>query len=198
MYTLAEAAGLEASAVGEEALLLARHAARLPSAFVLTPSFEEAFYRTANLPEQLGRLFAPLNPARLDEDALERLCEQAQRLVRGSSLLDDHVQLFYRALANAGLSDGPLHLRRPGERQAEAARSHPPGSEALQALKRLWARDWRFEAVLARLDAAGSVALEARAVLLLAGELGREDPALAAELSLQRAWVNGLGLVGVA
>ncbi len=197
MYTIQEAAQLSASVVGLETHRLALHAARVPPAFVLAPAYEEGFYRTTNLPEQLGRLFAGVNPARIDEDDLERRCGHAQVLVRGSSLLDDSVQLFYRALANATLAQGELHVRRPDTPLSEVAVSHPPGSEALHALKRLWVRDWRFEAVLARLDDSGSVALEARPTLIIAGPPGQPDPARAEQLGVPQASTNALGLVGL-
>ncbi|PTA67454.1 hypothetical protein [Deinococcus arcticus] len=133
---------------------------------IVPAGFEEAFYRGGNLPEQLRRLFAPIRPARIDEDALEPLAEQAQALIRTTYLMDDAVQDFYRALARAGLPQ-TVTVRRPGGATGEPAVWAPPGTAALQALKRLWARDWAFEAVLARLDTAGSVALEARPTLLL-------------------------------
>ncbi|GMA14649.1 hypothetical protein E5F05_19275 [Deinococcus metallilatus] len=197
MLTLAEAARFPEMQVGAETHRLAAHPDRVPAAMLLPAAFEEEFYRRANLPEQLARLLAPLNPARLDEDLLEELAEKAQALVRGSSLLDDAVQLFYRALGNAGLSVGEVHVRRPGGREVEAARVTPPGTPALHAVKRLWARDWTFEALLARLDDTGSIGLEARPTLLLAGPPGRPDANLAAELGTGAALVNGLGLVGL-
>lgn len=197
MLTLAEAARLPEAQVGAETHRLAAHTGRVPAAMLLPATFEEEFYRRANLPEQLLRLLAPVNPARLDEDLLESLAERAQALVRTSSLLDDAVQLFYRALGNAGLSAGEVHLRRPGVQQVEAARVTPPGTPALHALKRLWARDWTFEALLSRLDDAGSIALEARPTLLLAGPPGVPDAGVAAELGVPAALVNPLGLVGL-
>ncbi|GBF06845.1 hypothetical protein DAERI_110027 [Deinococcus aerius] len=197
MLTLAEAARFPESQVGAETHRLAAHPDRVPAAMLIPPAFEEAFYRTANLPEQLSRLLAPINPARLDEDLLEVLSEQAQALVRTSSLLDDAVQVLYRALGNAGLSAGEVHARRPGERETEAARVTPPGTAALHAVKRLWVRDWTFGALLTRLDATGSIGLEARPTLLLAGPPGVPDARVAAELGVGTALVNPLGLVGL-
>ncbi|MCP2014326.1 hypothetical protein L1280_001463 [Deinococcus sp. HSC-46F16] len=195
MLTFTEAARQPAAVVGAETHRLAAHAGRLSAGMVVPASYEEAFYRGNNLPEQLRRLFSGLNPARLDEDLLETLAPRAAELVRTSALSDDAVQLFYRALGNAGLSMGEVHLRRPGGQQTEAAAVTPPGTAALHALKRLWARDWTFGAVLARLDEHGSVGLEARPVLLFAGEPGRPAPALAAELEVGAALVNGQGLL---
>ncbi|GGL06939.1 hypothetical protein [Deinococcus radiotolerans] len=134
---------------------------------VVPPAFEEAFYRGGNLPEQLRRLFAPIRPARIDEDALEPLAAQAQTLIRTSYLMDDAVQAFYRALARANVPGGArMRVRRADEVEAEEVTFLVPGTAALQAVKRVWARDWTFEAVLDRLDRAGSVALEARPTLL--------------------------------
>ncbi|AZI43567.1 hypothetical protein EHF33_13080 [Deinococcus psychrotolerans] len=198
MFTFAEAATLSAARVGQETHLLARFAARLPAAFVLEAEFEEAFYRRANLPEQLGKLFAPINPRRIDEDLLETLCARATPLVRTSALMDDSVQLLLRAVKNAGLASGEFHLRRPTERRSEGGEARPPSNEVLFALKRLWATDWTFEAVLARLDGSSSIALEARPVLIFAGPAGRPDPALAEELGMFEAWRSAAGLVGLA
>ncbi|MDL2342813.1 hypothetical protein QOL99_01485 [Deinococcus sp. MIMF12] len=197
MLTLTEAARQPAAVVGAETHRLAAHAGRLPAGMVLPAAYEEAFYRENNLPEQLRRLFSGLNPARLDEDLLETLTPRAADLIRTSALSDDAVQIFYRALGNARLTGGNLHLRRPGERETETASAAAPGTAALHALKRLWARDWSFEAVLARLDGHGGVGLDARPVLLFAGEPGRPDSALAAELGVGTALVNSLGLVGL-
>jgi len=197
MLTLSEAARLPAALVGAETHRLAESAQRVPAAMLVPAAYEEAFYRAANLPEQLARLLSPLNPARLDEDLLETLAPRAAALIRTSYLSDDAVQLFYRALGNAGLGTSELHLRRPGGRDTEAATVTPPGTAALHALKRLWARDWSFDALLVRLDEAGSIALEARPTLLFAGEPGRPDLALAAELGVPAALVNREGLVGL-
>lgn len=197
MLTLSEAARLPASQVGAETHRLAAHAQRVPAAMLLPAAYEEAFYREANLPEQLLRLLSPLNPARLDEDLLDTLAPRAAALILTSYLGDDAVQRFYRALGNAGLSAGDLHLRRPGEHETEAASVTPPGTAALHALKRLWARDWSFGALLARLDDTASIALEARPTLLFAGPPGLPDAALAAELEAPVALVNPAGLVGL-
>lgn len=165
MLTLSEAARRPVTEVGPETHRLA---AQGTGGMLVPAAFEEAYYLGVNLPEQLARLFAPVNPQRIDEDLLDGLCEQAQTLVRGSSLSDDAVQLFYRALKNAGLDSGPLELRRPDEPGREAApQVRPPGTAALHALKRLWAQDWAFEAVLARLDDTGGIGVDARPTLLL-------------------------------
>ncbi|ALW89576.1 hypothetical protein [Deinococcus actinosclerus] len=135
---------------------------------IVPAAFEEAFYRDGNLPEQLRRLFAPIRPARIDEDALEPLAARAQALIRTSYLMDDAVQIFYRTLARANFQPGArLLVRRPDDGGgAEEVAFVPPGTAALQAVKRVWARDWTFGAVLGRLDDSGSVALETRATLL--------------------------------
>jgi hypothetical protein len=200
MYTLTEAVKLSQAEVGAESQALGQHPALLGRAFVIGAAFEEAYYRGANLPETLGRLFAVIRPDRIDEDALEPLCQQAQALVRTSALLDDHVQHLYRALHNSGLDSGELHLRRPsltsGQRRSEGAQLRPPGTAALHALKRLWASDWQLDEVIARLDLGGSVGLEARPTLVLGGPAGQLDPGLTAELG-QPAWSNAGRLVGL-
>ena len=102
---------------GNEPGRLARHGV---SGLLVPATFEEAFYRQNNLPEQLRRLFSPIRPARIDEDALEPLTAQAQALIRTSYLLDDAVQHFHRALRAASLDHTPLHARRPGTLHAES------------------------------------------------------------------------------
>ncbi|MDK2014077.1 MULTISPECIES: hypothetical protein [unclassified Deinococcus] len=134
---------------------------------IVPPAFEEAFYRGGNLPEQLRRLFSPIRPARIDEDALEPLAAQAQALIRTSYLMDDAVQAFYRTVARASLPvGGMVRVRRPGAARGEDAPFLAPGTATLQALKRVWAQDWTFDALLDRLDGTGSIALEARSTLL--------------------------------
>ncbi len=194
MLTFGEAARRGADRMGEEVLRLSAQGVR---GMVLPPEFEEAFYLSVNLPEQLGRLFAPINPARIDEDALEGLTARAEALIRTSFLMDDAVQRFYRALHNAGLDRGAVHVRRPGVRSSEEAQVTPPGTAALQAVKRLWASDWVFGAVLTRLDETGGVGLDARPTLVLPGLSGTPDPLLAAALGVQTAWANETGLVGL-
>ncbi|WP_412028026.1 hypothetical protein [Deinococcus yunweiensis] len=194
MLMIADAATRSAGDTGQEAQRLAAHGLR---GVIVPPEFEEAFYRGGNLPEQLRRLFSPVNPARIDEDALEPLAERAQALIRTTYLLDDAVQAFYRALAPAGLDSGELHTRRPGTLTTETATVTPPGTAALHAVKRLWAQDWAFGAVLARLDESGSVALEARPTLLIPGPPGVPDAERAAVLGVPVALVSPLGLVGL-
>ena len=158
--------------------------------------FEEEFYRHGNLPEQLRKLFAPIKASRIDEDLLEELTDKSERLIRTSYLMDDAVQVFYRALAKAGLASGAVHVRRPNSEIVESA-TVPPEAAALQAIKRLWASDWAFETVLTRLDSAGTIALEARPTYLFLGSAGKPDSRLAHELGHPIALVNEIGLVGL-
>ncbi|MGY2893648.1 hypothetical protein [Deinococcus sp. UYEF24] len=197
MYTLSEAQGLPEQLVGAESRRLGRYADLMPPAFVIPSVFEEGFYRHNNLPPQLSALFATVRPQRIDEDLLEPLCWQAVALILGSALLDDQVQQLYRALRNAELDAGTVHLRRPGLRLSQLAQARAPGTEVLHALKRLWADDWTFAAVLDRLDTAGSVALEAAPVLVMRGDAGQSDAEMATRLKATRAWVNAEGLVGL-
>lgn len=195
MLTFGEALNRPAAEVGAETYRLAEH---FVPGMLIPASFEESYYRNFNLPEQLRLIFKGINPYRVDEDALEGLCEQAQALVRGSVLVDDAVQVLYRALGNAGLNSGEVHARRPGEQYAETAqRVTPPGTAVLHAVKRLWAHDWAFENVLRRIDDTGGVGLDARPTLLLAGAAGVPDEALARQLGVPTALVNSGGLVGL-
>ncbi|WP_309571569.1 hypothetical protein [Deinococcus sp.] len=194
MFRIAEAAARPIAETGQEP---PRLAAQGVPGVVIPPDFEESFYRHGNLPEQLRRLFAGVNPARIDEDALEPLAARAQALIRTTYLLDDAVQAFYRALAPAGLDVGESHARRPGTLATETAQVTPPGTAALHAVKRLWVQDWAFDAVLERLDDSGSVALEARPTLLIPGPPGWPDAERAAVLGVPVALVSPLGLVGL-
>ena len=189
-------AGREARRLGE----LASRPAAPPIApgLVFLADAEETFYLSNNLPEQLRNLFASLSPRRLDEDALEAACERARALLLGSSLLDDAVSQIRLALSNLGVA-GTLHLRRDGQDLAETG-DGPRG--AAIALKRVWARDWDFDPTLERLDATGTVGIDAHPVLLFAGQPGREDDraSRAASAALGRpvrAHSNELGVCGL-
>jgi hypothetical protein len=153
-----EALLLPAALVGAEAPALVKS-----KGFVFTSLGEEQFYLSNNLPEQLRDLFKPLNPRRLDEDLLEKLCEVAQKKVLDAVLLEDFVAFAYTAYKNVGL-EGSIHLRRSLGTHRQPASNR---REMLLALKRIWAFDWGFEQVLERLDGAGKVGLDARAVYVL-------------------------------
>lgn len=195
MLTFAEALDRPAAEVGAETHRLAEH---FVPGMLIPASFEEAYYRNYNLPEQLRLLFRGVNPYRVNEDELEELCQQAQALVRTSVLVDDAVQVLYRALGNAALNTGDVHARRPGELVTETAlRVTPPGTAVLHAIKRLWAHDWSFDEVLRRIDDTGGVGLDARPTLLLAGPAGVQDDTQARALGVGAALVNSTGLVGL-
>jgi hypothetical protein len=131
--------------------------------FVFTARAEEQFYVSNNLPENLKAIFKPINPRRLDEDLLEVCCQRAQRQLIESSLLEDFIAQAYTAYGNAKLPEA-LVLRRPGAKATESARGR---RDMLLGLKRVWAKDWAFDAVLERLDKTTRVGLEARAVYVL-------------------------------
>lgn len=160
MCSFEEAVHLPAALVGAEAKALVN-----ARGFVFTSLGEEQFYLSNNLPEQLRDLFKPLNPRRLDEDQLEVLSKRAQKMVLEAILLEDFVSMAYTAFKNVGLT-GSFHLRRPLDTHRQPASNR---REMLLALKRLWAFDWGFEAVLERLDETGKVGLDARAVYVLSG-----------------------------
>ncbi|GGJ58007.1 hypothetical protein [Deinococcus roseus] len=181
MYTFQEAARQNALEVGQEGLRLAQHHLKLARGFILSPRYEETFYASNNLPEQLRKFFAGINPKRLDEDVLEVACEKAQKLLLESYLLDDPIQRIYLALKNAGLSGRPVHVRRPDDLHFESTTTTYPGREVLVILKKLWARDWDFEAVLDRLDSKGSIAMEARPAFIFEGLTPELDPELSGQ-----------------
>jgi hypothetical protein len=154
-----EALRLPANQVGLEVKTLVGQ-----TGFVFTARAEEQFYVSNNLPENLNAIFKPINPRRLDEDLLEECCKRAQRKLIESSLLEDFIAQAYTAFENAKLPD-PLELRRPQSKTFELAMGR---RDMLLALKRLWSKDWSFDAVLERVDKTTRVGLEARAVYVLA------------------------------
>jgi phosphoenolpyruvate synthase/pyruvate phosphate dikinase len=131
--------------------------------FIITARAEEQFYVSNNLPENLRETFKPINPRRLDEDLLEILCSKASKQVLEATMLEDFIGQVYTAFDNSHFSSR-LVLRREAENYIENANSK---REVLLAIKRLWARDWQFEAVLKRLDTTGKIGLDARVVYLL-------------------------------
>jgi hypothetical protein len=168
--------------------LEAQHLGRLEPNLI-APGFvwfthgEEQFYLSNNLPEQLREVFKTFNPRRLDEDALEVACERAQKLVRESYLLEDFVAQSYTALKNAGI-EGSLHVRREFVGGFSAAlETGQDRRGALLALKRVWAQDWSFEAVLERLDASGQIGVDARPSLIFAGPGGTVDAERSSQVS---------------
>ena len=156
--------------------------------FVWFSHCEEQFYLSNNLPEQLRTVFKAFNPRRLDEDALEVACERAQKLVRESYMLEDFVAQSYTALKNAGI-EGGLHVRREFARQEFSSQSRGDleiGQDrrgALLALKRVWAQDWAFEAVLERLEGSGNIGVDARPSLIFAGPGGGLDTPRSSQIS---------------
>jgi hypothetical protein len=158
LCTFAEALRLPEAAVGQEIKHLQNQ-----TGFVLTARSEEQFYVSNNLPENLRQLFLPINPRRLDEDLLFELCRRAQQKTLEATLLEDFIGQVYTAFDNSRFSS-PLVLRRPNQKHLEPVRNK---RDVLLGLKRLWAKDWAFEAVLQRLDNNGKIGFEARAAYLL-------------------------------
>jgi hypothetical protein len=169
LCSFAESINLSGRLVGLEAQSLGRLEPHLIApGFVWFTHCEEQFYLSNNLPEQLRTVFKAFNPRRLDEDALEVACERAQKMVRESYLFEDFVAQSYTALKNVGI-EGGLHVRRECCNDLETGQDR---RGALLALKRVWARDWAFEAVLERLDTSGSIGVDARPSLIFAGPGG--------------------------
>ncbi len=158
LCTFTEALQLPSNQVGLEPKNLIGQAG-----FVIAARAEEQFYILNNLPENLRETFKPINPRRLDEDLLEQLCKRAEKRILEATLLEDFISQVYTAFENSHFSSG-LILRRPSQKHTETAKTK---REVLLALKRLWVRDWQFEAVLKRLDSTGKIGLEAQAAYLL-------------------------------
>jgi hypothetical protein len=175
-----ESVSLAKTLVGLEAQDLGRLEPSLVApGFVWLTHCEEQFYLSNNLPEQLRDVFKAFNPRRLDEDALEVACERAQKLVRESYVLEDFVAQSYTALKNVGI-EGSLHVRREFSSPLETGQDR---RGALLALKRVWAQDWSFDAVLARLDASGQIGVDARPSLIFAGPGGAIDSERSGQVS---------------
>jgi hypothetical protein len=180
-----ESVSLAKPLVGLEAQDLGRLEPKLIApGFVWLTQGEEQFYLSNNLPEQLRHVFKAFNPRRLDEDALEVACERAQKLVRESYLLEDFVAQSYTALKNVGI-EGTLHVRREYSRRefSGALETGQDRRGALLALKRVWAQDWSFDAVLERLDASGNIGVDARPSLIFAGPGGAVDAERSSQVS---------------
>jgi Pyruvate phosphate dikinase, AMP/ATP-binding domain len=158
LCSFAEALRLPSHQVGQEIQTL-----QAKKGFVITARAEEQFYVSNNLPENLRLLFMPINPRRLDEDLLFERSNRAQKLLLEASLLEDFIGQVYTAFDNSHLPNN-LIMRRPSSQNLEPVKTK---REVLLGLKRLWARDWGFEAVLARLDKHGKIGLEAGAAYLL-------------------------------
>ncbi len=167
--------GVDAVDAEVEALYALQEAGFTLAPLRLVPAAaEESFYRLNNLPGRLNALFSGLDFSDPDEDDIEELAPEAQALLNTHYLLDEFVDLFYEGLK--GLP-GRVRLRRP-----QVGRARPPGRvaargrPALLALKHLWADDWSFEELTARLKK-GGVALAARPVLVgSADEENRDAP----------------------
>lgn len=126
---------------------------------VVPAEVEERFYRLNNLPARISALFADVDPRDPDEDDLEERAPAAMELVERHFLLDELVDAFYDRIA--GLP-ARVRVRRPGAAGVECARGRP----ALLAVKRLWAGDWSFDALVGRLERTGTFAIEERPVLV--------------------------------
>lgn len=126
---------------------------------------EAAFYRLNQLPSRLAELFASVASHDPDEDDIEELAPRARSLVAGHALLDAWVDAFYDETSVLGER---LRVRRLGASGREAARGRP----ALLAVRAVWAEAWSDRAIVARLRASGSVAIEPAPTLVHAGNDG--------------------------
>jgi len=144
-------------------------AAGMPCGWLVVPAaLEERFYRFTNLPARLRQAFAEVDPDDPDEDLVEEAAEAAADAFAQSFLLDEAIDAFYAGLE--GLAASVL-VRRAASvlvRRADAgpSRTAARGRPALLAWKRLYADDWSVDAVMARLRARRSLALDARPVVV--------------------------------
>ncbi|MEX2543042.1 MAG: hypothetical protein WD314_14645 [Trueperaceae bacterium] len=158
---------------------LAAHGLPVAPTIVVPGGVEEEFYRLNNLGSRLEALFAGVDPADPDDDDVEDLAPEAERLVGSHYLLDEFIDRFYEA--TVGMPH-EVRVRRPGHRGALATR----GRESLLALKRTWSADWSFENLWERLagggpllPSPGPVLVQPGPLLRLTSELERDALALA-------------------
>lgn len=150
---------------GELAALAELHRAGLAVAAIIRVPKEaqELFYRHGNLVSRLSQLFRGVDPLDPDEDDLEELAPGAMGLITGSYLLDETVDTFYDSVS---WLPPARRIRRPDSAGIEAT-----GDRAsLLALKRVWAEDWSFASLSARLASERSFRLEAGPVLVHAAD----------------------------
>ncbi len=137
---------------------------------------EETFYRLNHLPPRLTALFADVASTDPDEDDVDEIAPRARALVASHVLLDDWVDAFYEA--TRPLAER-LEVRRPGAAGRRASRGRP----ALLALRAVWGEAWSDDAVTRRLRATGSVALDARPIIVHAAGDAPADRALATRIA---------------
>ena len=135
----------------------------LAPTLVVPAAVEERFYRLNNLPQKLETLLQDVDPNDPDEDDVEDAAPGAVRLFKTHFLLDEFIDTFYAALSPL---PGKVRVRRSGAEGRVGVRGRP----TLIALKETWADAWRYDALLARLLARHTVALEARPVILGAAD----------------------------
>lgn len=152
-------ADLEGATEVRQLLRLAAAGLPLAPLRLVPAALEERFYHLNNLPERLQRLFESVDPQDPDEDDIEELAPLAAQLFKTHYLLDEFIDAFYEALKPLPTR---LRLRHPGT----AGRTALKGRPAILALKEVWADAWTFEAVSERLRRTGTIALEARPVLV--------------------------------
>lgn len=153
----------DAEIAAEPEILAMQHllASGMPCGWLAVPAaLEERFYRFTNLPARLRALFAGVDSADPDEDLVEEAAEAAADAFAQSFLLDEAIDAFYAGLEGMAAT---LIVRRPG---AGSSRTAARGRPALLAWKRLYADDWSVDAVMARLRARRSLALDARPVVV--------------------------------
>jgi hypothetical protein len=148
---------------------------------------ETDYYRLNNLPDRLVALFRGVDLSDPDEDDLEEIAPEAQRLVASHALLEEVVEALYAALG--GLAQEVV-VRRAGAEGERVATGRP----ALLALKRVWCADWGADALAERLLSGAGLAPEARPVLLHEPTERQLDP-LPASLApdSDAAWVDAAG-----
>jgi hypothetical protein len=133
---------------------------------VVPAAAEEEFYRLNNLGGRLGVLFGRVDLRDPDDDDIDELAPEAERLVAAHFLLDEFIDRFYEA--GAGLPR-LVRVRRPGE-TGEVSRS---GRASLLALKRAWSDDWGFDRLWARLEGGGPLLPVPRPLLIQPAPLER-------------------------
>jgi hypothetical protein len=133
---------------------------------VVPAAAEEEFYRLNNLGGRIGVMFGRVDLRDPDDDDIDELAPEAERLVAAHFLLDEFIDRFYEAS-----TDLPqlVRVRRPGE-SGEVTRK---GRRSLLALKRAWSDDWGFERIWARLQGGAPLLPAPRPLLIQPAPLER-------------------------
>ena len=148
---------------------------------IVPPAAEARFYKLNNLPAQLRDLFAQVDPNDPDEDDIEELSPEAQKLIGSHYLLDEFIDIFYDGISTL---PGQVRVRHPhGTGYDPDGQTATRGRPALIALKRLWADAWEFEVLMDRLEHHHTTTPDPQPVIITAAGLDDAEAGLEHQVS---------------